>query len=64
MGFLATLALGLLGSIIGGLISSVVFGRDPMDPGFHPGGLIMSTIGAAIVLGIYVAYARRHITRG
>jgi uncharacterized membrane protein YeaQ/YmgE (transglycosylase-associated protein family) len=63
MGILATMALGLLGSIIGGLISSAVFGRDPMDPRFHTGGIIMSTIGAVIVLGIYVAYARRRLPR-
>jgi uncharacterized membrane protein YeaQ/YmgE (transglycosylase-associated protein family) len=63
MGIVATMGLGLLGSIIGGLISSAVFGRDPMDPGFHTGGIMMSTIGAVIVLGVYVAYARRRLPR-
>jgi uncharacterized membrane protein YeaQ/YmgE (transglycosylase-associated protein family) len=62
MGILATMGLGLLGSVVGGLISSAIFGPDPMDPGFHTGGIIMSTLGAAIVLGIYIAYARRHVT--
>jgi uncharacterized membrane protein YeaQ/YmgE (transglycosylase-associated protein family) len=61
MGIFATMGLGLLGSIVGGLISSALFGRDPMDPRFHTGGILMSTIGAVIVLGIYVAYARRRL---
>ena len=37
----------------------MIFGTDPRDPGFHAGGLIMSTIGAVMVLGLYVAYAQR-----
>lgn len=55
MGLLMTMGLGLVGSILGGLISWVVLGSDPAEPGFHAGGLIMSTIGAIIVLAIYVA---------
>jgi uncharacterized membrane protein YeaQ/YmgE (transglycosylase-associated protein family) len=59
MGWVKTMGLGLIGSIVGGLISTVVFGRDLADPSFHTSGLLMSTIGAAILLGAYVAYARR-----
>jgi uncharacterized membrane protein YeaQ/YmgE (transglycosylase-associated protein family) len=58
MGFMKTIALGLVGSILGGFISSAMFGTDPMDPGFHAGGLIMSTVGAVIVLGGYLALTR------
>ena len=54
MGWVMTMVLGLVGSVIGGFISTLVFGTDPMDPGFHAGGLVMSTIGAVIVLGLYV----------
>jgi len=39
-----------------------IFGQDPADPGFHTGGLIMSIIGAVVVLAAYVAYARRRIS--
>ena len=63
MGWLLTIGLGLLGSIVGGLISTAVFGTDPRDPGFHPGGLVMSTIGAVITLGLYVAVAQRRLTK-
>lgn len=50
MGCFMTILLGLVGSVIGGLISSFLFGYDPRDPEFHPSGLILSTIGAIIVL--------------
>jgi uncharacterized membrane protein YeaQ/YmgE (transglycosylase-associated protein family) len=61
MGWLMTTVLGLVGSIVGGLIAAAVFGTDPREPGFHAGGLILSTIGAVIVLGLYVAYAQRRL---
>ena len=63
LGWLMTIGLGLLGSFVGGLISMGVFGTDPRDPGFHPAGLVMSTIGAVIVLGLYVAVSQRRLTK-
>ena len=62
MGLLLTMILGLVGSVVGGLISTAIFGYSAADPGFHTGGLIMSTIGALIVLGLYVAYAQRKVS--
>jgi uncharacterized membrane protein YeaQ/YmgE (transglycosylase-associated protein family) len=62
MGLLMTMILGLVGSVVGGLISTAIFGYSAADPGFHTGGLIMSLIGAVIVLGIYVAYAHRRLS--
>jgi uncharacterized membrane protein YeaQ/YmgE (transglycosylase-associated protein family) len=59
MGLLMTLVLGLVGSIVGGFISSLIWSTDPLAPGFHVGGLVMSTIGAVIVLALYVACTRR-----
>ena len=59
MGIVLTIILGLVGSVVGGLISTVVFGYNAADPGFHTGGLIMSVVGALIVLGAYVAYTNR-----
>jgi len=43
-----------LGSIVGGFIASLIWGYDPQAPGFHAGGLVMSTIGAVILLAIYL----------
>jgi len=54
MSLLVTMVLGLLGSVVGGFVSSLIFGYDPRDPGFHAGGLIMSTIGAVVLLAIYL----------
>lgn len=59
MGWLLTIVLGLIGSVVGGLISSAIFGTDPRDPGFHASGLIMSTVGAIIVLALYLAVEKR-----
>lgn len=56
MGLLLTMILGLVGSVIGGLISTVIFGYNAGDPGFHTGGLLMSTVGVA-----YGAYAQRRL---
>jgi uncharacterized membrane protein YeaQ/YmgE (transglycosylase-associated protein family) len=61
MSVLLTMVLGLVGSVVGGLISSAVFGYNATDPGFHTGGLIMSTVGALIVLGVYIMYSRKKI---
>jgi len=59
MSWVLTMLLGLAGSIIGGLLSAAIFGYNPADPGFHTGGLIMSIVGATILLGLYVAFAQR-----
>ena len=60
MGLLLTMVLGLIGSVVGGFISSVIFNYGPRDINFHVGGLIMSTIGAIIVLGCYAWSAKRN----
>lgn len=60
MGWLLTIGLGLLGSFVGGIISSAVFGTDPQDTGIQTSGLVMSTIGAVIVLALYLMYAKRN----
>lgn len=59
MGWLLTIMLGLIGSIVGGFLSSAIFGTDPRDPDFQASGLIMSTIGAMITLGLYLAFNQR-----
>ena len=47
-----TALLGIGGSIIGGLISSLIW-RSP-DGRFHPAGWIMSVLGAMILLWAYI----------
>jgi uncharacterized membrane protein YeaQ/YmgE (transglycosylase-associated protein family) len=48
-GFLMTLVIGIVGSIIGGLIARL-FSKPADGAPFHPAGFIMSIIGAIILL--------------
>ena len=51
MGIIATILLGIVGSVIGGLVSWAIWGSD--NGRFHPAGLLLSIIGAIIVLWIW-----------
>jgi uncharacterized membrane protein YeaQ/YmgE (transglycosylase-associated protein family) len=51
LGFIMTTVLGIVGSIVGGLIARI-FSRPAEGSSFHPAGLILSIIGAIIVLFI------------
>ncbi len=51
MGLLATMILGIVGSVIGGAVSWAVFGSQ--GDRIQPSGLIMSIIGAIVVLAIW-----------
>jgi uncharacterized membrane protein YeaQ/YmgE (transglycosylase-associated protein family) len=52
LGFVATTLLGVGGSIVGGLIARL-FSKPAPGSSFHPAGLIMSIIGALILLFIW-----------
>ena len=52
MGFLATSLLGILGSLVGGLIGRVL-SRPKEGAAFHPAGFVLSVIGAMIVLFVW-----------
>lgn len=58
MGLVATTILGIVGSLIGGLLGYVLFGKDLAGGAFQTSGLIGSIIGAIIVL-IIVRVANR-----
>jgi uncharacterized membrane protein YeaQ/YmgE (transglycosylase-associated protein family) len=51
MGFLMTSVLGIVGSVVGGFIARLFSKPKPGQP-VHPAGLIMSVIGAMVVLFI------------
>jgi uncharacterized membrane protein YeaQ/YmgE (transglycosylase-associated protein family) len=51
MGIIATILLGIVGSIIGGLVSWAIWGSDTR--GFQPGGILLSILGAIVVLFIW-----------
>ena len=52
MGIIATGILGIVGSFVGGYIARLINKPAPGAP-VHPAGIIMSVIGALIVLFIY-----------
>lgn len=56
MGLLATMALGIVGSFVGGFLASLIFGDRDL---WSPSGWIGSIIGAIIVLLIWMAVAKR-----
>jgi uncharacterized membrane protein YeaQ/YmgE (transglycosylase-associated protein family) len=49
MGWLATTALGMVGSLVGGLIGSL-FNSNGNFADLHPTGIIMSVVGSILVL--------------
>ena len=52
MGVIATIVLGIVGSIIGGLVSMAIWPNNSAS-GFQPAGLVLSIIGAIVVLFIW-----------
>lgn len=59
MGVIATTLVGMAGSLLGGFIGSLLWSHG-QEGWLHPAGIIMSIIGALIVLAIYLAATRRH----
>ena len=51
MSLIATLLLGIAGSIVGGLVSWAIWGVD--TEGFRPGGLLLSLLGAILLLWVW-----------
>jgi len=55
----ATILLGIVGSFVGGLLASLIFGSGDGESFLQPSGLIGSVIGAIIALVIYNAVTGR-----
>ena len=49
MGFIGTTLLGIIGSVVGGLLARL-FSRPAEGSRFHPAGFFMSIIGAIVVV--------------
>lgn len=63
MSFVQTVALGIVGSFVGGFLGYLLFNEDFDDGAFQPGGFIGSVIGAVIALLVYRAVTRRRGVR-
>jgi uncharacterized membrane protein YeaQ/YmgE (transglycosylase-associated protein family) len=65
MGWLTTSVLGMIGSLVGGLIGHALWGgNSQLDGtwGFTPGGWILSIAGALLVLFVYLRMTGRRRT--
>ena len=51
MGIIATMLLGIVGSVVGGLVSWAIWGAE--TEGFRPAGILLSILGAILVLWIW-----------
>jgi uncharacterized membrane protein YeaQ/YmgE (transglycosylase-associated protein family) len=56
LGFWMTTLLGIGGSIVGGVISSLLF--KSTDGKFHPAGFVMSLLGALLLLWAYLNFMK------
>jgi uncharacterized membrane protein YeaQ/YmgE (transglycosylase-associated protein family) len=56
MGFWMTTAIGIGGSLVGGVIGSILF-KSP-DGRFHPAGWILSIVGSIALIWLYLNYVR------
>ena len=59
----ATILLGIVGSFIGGLLASLLFGGGDGESFLRPSGLIGSIIGAIIALLVYNAVSGKKRSR-
>ena len=60
-GLVGDLLLGLIGAVVGGWLSSILLGVD-LTSGFNLTTLVVSVIGAVIVVAIYRLVTRRSLT--
>ncbi len=52
MGLVTTALLGIVGSVIGGLIARMIWKHEAGQK-FHPGGFVLSVVGAMVVLFLW-----------
>jgi uncharacterized membrane protein YeaQ/YmgE (transglycosylase-associated protein family) len=55
MGFISTTLLGIIGSIVGGLIARL-FSKPKDGAMFHPAGFFLSIIGAVLALYVKITF--------
>lgn len=63
LSILATIGLGIVGSLVGGFLGYLLFRSDRQDGFFQPSGIIGSVIGSIIVLLLWIKFGNRTRTR-
>ena len=56
-GFIATLLIGMAGAVVGGFVVGIVGGSG--DTGFNVWSILVATLGAILLLGVYRLVAER-----
>ncbi|MCU1689814.1 MAG: transglycosylase [Pseudonocardiales bacterium] len=59
----ATIAIGMIGSFVGGFLGYVLFHKDSTEGALQPAGIIGSIIGAVIVLLVWTRMGARRTVR-
>ena len=54
-----TIVLGVVGSLVGGFLGKLIFGKDGQDGFFQTAGLIGSILGAIIVLLLWLKFGSK-----
>lgn len=63
IGFFGTIAVGVIGSFVGGFLGYALFGKDIGEGALQPSGILGSIIGAILVLALWRAASGRSPTR-
>lgn len=63
MSVVMTIALGIVGSFVGGFLGYLLFGKDAAHGFLQPSGIIGSIIGAIIVILVWSRVGNRSTTR-
>ena len=60
-GILVTMAIGVVGALLGGFLAAALFDADPMDEFFDISTWLTAIIGAMVLLAIYRMVAGRRV---
>ena len=54
-GLIVTMAIGVVGALVGGFLAAALFGADPLDEFFDISTWLTAIVGAMLLLGLYRA---------
>lgn len=60
-GILVTMAIGVVGALLGGFLAAALFNADPMDEFFDISTWLTAIIGAMVLLAVYRMVAGRRV---